>query len=170
MLAFAACWIVIGTISAILFSSAGPIFFDQVVPGSEQPYAEAMEYLTTVHGEHDLFMFTVRDLLWQAYQNDDSSTMAKGISAMPSMHVSLAFLLALFGWRKHRLAGLGYTVFAILIGIGSVHLLWHYAVDGYVAVVLTLIIWKLSGAVARRMAIAPAARDLRGLEPETALT
>ena len=33
------------------------------------------------------------------------------------------------------------TAFAVIIQIGSVHLGWHYAVDGYIGASLTLAVW-----------------------------
>jgi hypothetical protein len=35
--------------------------------------------------------------------------------------------------------------------IGSVHLGYHYAVDGYVSVAVTSFVWISAGALARRM-------------------
>jgi hypothetical protein len=35
----------------------------------------------------------------------------------------------------------------VLIMIGSVHLGWHYAVDGYASVLTIPLIWKLSGMI-----------------------
>lgn len=70
--------------------------------------------------------------------------------AMPSMHVAIAVLLALFGWRLNRWAGAALTLFALLIMVGSVHLGWHYAVDGYVSAVVGIGIWYAVGWVQRR--------------------
>ncbi|WP_191600827.1 phosphatase PAP2 family protein [Marinomonas algicola] len=38
---------------------------------------------------------------------------------------------------------LGYIAwaYALIIMVGSVHLAWHYALDGYFALILTTIIW-----------------------------
>ena len=64
---------------------------------------------------------------------------------MPSMHVSVAFLFALFGWHVSRWLGIVATIYCVVILLGSVHLGYHYAVDGYVAIVATFIIWITAG-------------------------
>jgi hypothetical protein len=69
---------------------------------------------------------------------------------MPSMHVGVAVLLAIFGWKRHRLLGLGFSAFALVIFLGSIHLGFHYAVDGYVAAIMVVVIWWISGRIARR--------------------
>jgi hypothetical protein len=65
---------------------------------------------------------------------------------MLSVHVATAVLFALAGWvqtaPRHRLTG-----YALVIQIGSVHLGWHYAVDGYFSAMLTYLIWKLADLV-----------------------
>ena len=38
--------------------------------------------------------------------------------------------------------GWSLSLFAAAIMIGSVHLAWHYAVDGYLAVLMTWGIWR----------------------------
>lgn len=70
------------------------------------------------------------------------------MSAMPSLHVGMAILFALVGWAHHRLLGLALAVFAVLTLIGAVHLAWHYAVDGYVAALVVIVLWPLSGRLA----------------------
>ena len=72
-----------------------------------------------------------------------------GIAAMPSMHVAGALLFALAGWRESRALGLLLTGYAVLILVGSVHLAWHYAVDGYVAALVTAFLWWAVGRYVR---------------------
>jgi hypothetical protein len=39
------------------------------------------------------------------------------------------------------------TAYAVIIFIGSVHLGWHYAIDGYLGIAGTWLIWKFAGFV-----------------------
>jgi hypothetical protein len=85
----------------------------------------------------------------QAAESGDAEAegkeMLNGISAMPSMHVAMSMLFALLAWNVHRLLGIAFTAFALAIAIGSVHLGWHYAVDGYASAIAMPLVWLAAG-------------------------
>ena len=132
-------WILLGTVAATVISSAGPCFFGRIT-GLADPYAPLMDYLHAVSKEHRLFAITAQDYLWRLYQ-EGRTDIGSGISAMPSMHVSMVTLYALLGWRRNRWLGAAFTAYAVLLFIGSIELGWHYAVDGYAAALGTGLIW-----------------------------
>ncbi|MEZ4483970.1 MAG: phosphatase PAP2 family protein [Syntrophotaleaceae bacterium] len=111
-------------------------YYAHVVPNSAGTYQPMLSYLRSIP---DLQATKFQDALWQAYGGGEFIPYG-GISAMPSMHVSIAVLLALIYTRYNKWIGLPFILFAILIQVGSVHLGWHYAIDGYV-LFLTLLIW-----------------------------
>ena len=150
VLSFIACWIVIGVVMATALSSAGPIYYGEVVPEAGHVYNDAMNYLLGVDEQSKMIMFDIRYLLWGSYTGEITDGKLRGISAMPSMHVSIAFLLMLFGLRLNKWFAIGYTTFFVLIFLGSIHLLWHYAVDGYVSIIVTFAIWKVAGYISKR--------------------
>jgi len=159
LLSFVLCWIVVGTVLATVFSSAGPVFYGRVT-GLDDPYAPLMRYLYTARESFPVWSLAVQEMLWNAYANRHM-VVGGGISAMPSMHVAIAVLFALLGWRIGRRAGIALTLFALIIQIGSVHLGWHYAIDGYVAAVTTMAIWFAVGRALRgsRRGTRPAPRN-----------
>ncbi len=153
-LAFVLVWIVLGNVGATLLSSAGPCFFGAIVGGSD-PYGPLMDYLRDVDAQHPLLALQIQGMLWHGYLNPELS-IVRGISAMPSIHVSMAFLMALLGWRINRLLGAALTIYLGAILIGSVHLGWHYAVDGYAGTIGTYAIWRAVGwTLARRDSAIP---------------
>ena len=52
-------------------------------------------------------------------------------------------IAARIGWKAGRAPGVLLTVFFLVILTGSVHLAWHYAVDGIAGCVVTALIWWL---------------------------
>lgn len=58
---------------------------------------------------------------------------AMGISAMPSMHNAISFLYVMAARRAKLPLRIAAVVFAGLVLVASVHLGWHYAIDGLVA-------------------------------------
>ena len=147
-LTYALSWVLIGTVSAIIFSSAGPCYYDHIVKGDDL-FSPLMNYLHTANESFHLKSIDIQKLLWSAY-NGRETGLVKGISAMPSMHVSMSFIFALLGWRVNRIAGILFSIFALIIFLGSIHLGWHYASDGYVAIIMTTIIWYSTGFILKR--------------------
>ncbi len=143
MLSFVLSWTLLGNVMAMLFSSAGPCYYQHFVPGAD-PFAGLMHYLNDTNAKIPLLVLDVQNGLWQTYVSHGGSN-ALSISAMPSMHVASSTLLALLGWRLNRAAGIALTVFAVLIQLGSVHLGWHYAIDGYAGALGAWLIWTLCG-------------------------
>lgn len=147
LLAFALTWFVGGNIMATAASSAGPAFYG-ALGLSPNPYADLLAYLHSANESYPVFALKVQDMLWAAYTGKE--TAAAGISAMPSMHVATSVLFALMAWRVNRWAGVGLWVFAAVIMLGSVHLAWHYAIDGYVGALVAVGCWQGAGIIARR--------------------
>lgn len=143
LVSFIFCWIINSSILALVFSSAGPAFYGLLYPEYSDPYAGLMEYLQLVNGHYSIWALDVQDTLWQLYKADEMGVGA-GISAMPSMHVSIAWLLCLLSWQRGRIFAILGSLFLVCIFLGSVHLAWHYAVDGYLSIFTTTIIWRLS--------------------------
>lgn len=54
--------------------------------------------------------------------------------------------------ERNRWFGVTAWGYVMVILLGSVHLDWYYAVDGYVAIPGTLIIWQLTARVLRHYA------------------
>lgn len=148
LLSFLLTWMVLGSVLAMAFASGGPVYYGRLT-GLADPYAPLMNYLNMVNQQYPVWSLSVQDKLWTAYQAGGTD-FGSGISAMPSLHVATVVLFACLGWRTSRAAGIAYTLFAMAIMIGSVHLGWHYAIDGYVSAIAVLAIWWSVGWGLRR--------------------
>jgi hypothetical protein len=136
-------WFLLGNVAATLLSSAGPCYYAHVVSGSS-PFAPLLVSLSEINQAHPLHAIWLQDFLWTEYLKEGLSY-GQSVSAMPSMHVSMAALLVIATWNLSRWLGLVMLANAILILVGSVHLGWHYALDGYVAAIGTWLIWRGCG-------------------------
>ena len=151
LLAFLLCWIVVGSIAALALSSAGPAFYGRIVEGRDL-FAPLMERLAaqdavlSASGSGHLWALGTQEMLWR-YYTGDTTGLGAGISAMPSMHVAMATLMALSAQRIARPLGWLFRTYAVAILVGSVHLGWHYAIDGYVGAALAVLMWRLAGRV-----------------------
>jgi hypothetical protein len=145
-LCHALVWVVLGTVLAHLFASAGPCYYGAVV-GQPNPYQPLLDYLAQVDRIHPLKALEFQRIVWAAHNSGNDYWL--GISALPSLHVAVPTLFACAGWRTNRWLGAAVAVYALLTLIGSVHLAWHYAIDGYVSVVAVLLLWWVSGKLVR---------------------
>lgn len=156
LLSFVLVWIILGTVLAIALSSAGPVYYGRVTGLSDpfSPFMDVLRAADTALLENDgwwarIWALSLQDWLWQQYESGTLSP-GTGISAMPSLHVGIATLNALAAWRTHRIFGWIMIGYAAAIQIGAVYLGWHYAIDGYLSIVLTILIWKIVGHFAFR--------------------
>ena len=131
-------WILLGSFMAAALASAGPCYYE-AIHGHDGGFSPLMERLYALHEVKPLTAIILQENLLQAFQGIDGRF--EGVSAMPSLHIAQVVLLALLAQTYNRILGITAWVYAGLIFIGSVHLGWHYAVDGYVAAVATVSIW-----------------------------
>jgi hypothetical protein len=133
--AFAMVWIV-GSVLSVLIPSAGPIYYASVTGD-----AAAYGHLVVVLHTGPLLATTLQRDLWVAYA-EGGSGLVKGIAAFPSLHVAMPalYMVSARGVRERWLWG----VFLLLTLVGSIVLGWHYAVDGYAAIVLSMGCWWLA--------------------------
>lgn len=143
-----AVWVLVGGLAAWLLASAGPMYYPHFI-GPDRSFQALHDRIVELgailrtHGEV-LTAPLGHVYLMNRYQSGIYMP-GFGISAMPSVHVSMATLFAIGGFQLNRWIGWGFLAYAILIWIGSIHLGWHYASDGIVGAALTWAIWKWSG-------------------------
>ncbi|WP_374406025.1 phosphatase PAP2 family protein [Pelagerythrobacter sp.] len=140
-----ATWTVVGMVFATLLSSVGPCFVGPIL--GNQHFAEQMAYLHEADRIYPLAVLDVQQLLLDWHRSAEGG-FGRGITAMPSMHVALCWLYVLATWRIDRRIGLAFFAFFVAIQLSSVHLAYHYAVDGYLSVLLVTAIWFACGKVA----------------------
>ncbi|OED88479.1 hypothetical protein A1QE_07555 [Vibrio breoganii ZF-55] len=144
-------WIINGSILALAFSSAGPCFFEYVETSKN---ANFFIELTNLLEKHKLYFedkgywfgvpaTLMQDMLWNAYV-EDKTEIGVGISAFPSMHVSVCMYMWLVTKKYYKPFSVFLFIFLVLILLGSVHLGWHYAIDGYVSILTTYFIWRVT--------------------------
>jgi hypothetical protein len=155
LLSAMALWVISGNLIAIYFSSAGPCFFNHLGQDDALYFQPLMQHLAQSHAslqshgwQLGLPAVPLQHQLWHDYVTS-GGMFGGGISAFPSMHVAMAVSVALVASRLNRWLGGAAWLFALAIQIGSVHLGWHYAVDGYASTLLAIVFWKVSGRVIR---------------------
>ena len=144
-------WSVQGSLIAYWMPAAGPSLhalltrvptrFDALTAR----LAAQNQYLTA-QGAPGLYSIEYQHKLATLFGANDVA-IGGGISAMPSLHNAMAVLFACAAWALGPRLGALATVYAVVIWIGSIHLGWHYALDGVVACGLTILTWHAVGRV-----------------------
>ena len=129
-----------GSLGQYLAPSAGPVFYELLGLGDrfrELPVAPWMD--------------VTRSYLWADYLRSGGHV-GSGISAFPSLHVAMAVWIALvIRAYQPRFQAIGWAYFSMIL-LGSVHLGWHYALDGIAAVALAWFAWFAAKRITRRTA------------------
>lgn len=141
VLTFTLAWALVGNVVASTTVTAGPAFYG-LATGDYDRFAEIAGFLQSTHNTTAM----TQSYLW-AMHEAGTGGLGSGISAFPSMHVAVTTVCALFLSeydKRLRLPAWGYLA---IICLSSVYLGWHYAVDGYAAILMTVgIYWALRAA------------------------
>ncbi|MEP3050070.1 MAG: phosphatase PAP2 family protein [Erythrobacter sp.] len=140
-LSYLLSWTVIGGAMATWLASVGPCFVGPMLGDSR--FDDQMTYLYSANEQVPIMTLGVQEMLLEWF-NADADGLGSGITAMPSMHVAIAFLYWLAMRRISPKLGLLFGAFCLITWISSVHLAYHYAVDGLVSVVAVSLIWMTS--------------------------
>jgi hypothetical protein len=136
LISYTLCWILLGGVGAMLFSSVGPCFYEQFYGATD--FRPLMQNLI-----HAPISAEAQKYLLDSF---DTGNLGSGISAFPSMHVAIAVWEALvvrMAFRNRILTAAAWA-WVFVICVGSVHLGWHYAVDGIFAAAGAVCFWKVA--------------------------
>ena len=138
LMAHVVIWIVGGNALALIFSSAGPVYFERL--GYGDTFAPLMAHLEQVSQVTTVWALSVQEMVWENYLGGTNI----GISAMPSMHLATSTLMALYAFHHSRWLGRAMVVFVGIILLGSVYLGWHYAIDSYLGILVAVVGWRVA--------------------------
>ena len=145
LVTYFALWSVIGPAIHILLPAAGPVFF--------QPMGYGRRF-AGLHGISETR--EMADYLWTLYSSGGFGP-GSGISAMPSMHIASTTWIVICVWNFARRLLVPTAAAALLIGLLSIALGWHYVSDGLVGAAAALLCYRALLAVYSHRD-APAAR------------
>ncbi len=148
MVLFCTCWILLGNVLALAFSSVGPIYHDLLL--GDDRFSGLVSALET-SGIADSRLGQIQAFLWHDY-TEQAQTFGSGISAFPSLHVGMAMVIALYMTERSLYLLLPGLAFLAAVLFCSVYNGWHYAIDGYASIGVLATVWLLQK---RRAAPAP---------------
>lgn len=138
--AYGLSWLLAGVVLATLFSSVGPVYMERLT--GDPTFAPLMERLYVQNETAKILALESQEWLWEGYTLPDVAFY--GISAFPSLHLTIAAVCACLGFALNRVMGWLLAGFTFGILLASVHLGWHYAVDGIAGIGLALLFWRIA--------------------------
>ena len=145
LIAFCLNWTIGAVVLAIMLPAVGPAYMEELY--GDPMFKPLMDLLHQQSSIAQLKAVALQQTLWDGMTKPDVDPL--GISAFPSLHVAAAVNFACLGFAINRTAGWLLSAFAAIIMIGSVHLGWHYAIDGIAGIILAILFWHVSARVAR---------------------
>jgi hypothetical protein len=159
LIAYTVGWFALGVVAAVLFASAGPLFYDRLFGGDT--FAAMRK---TLQARGAWVAIAESDKMWASLASGKPGIVA-GISAVPSLHVAISFWMVLVARAYARRLVPFALIYMAVIWVGSVQLGWHYVSDGLAGVVGMAGIWWLAGKIDRKLAEGVGFEPTVGLHP-----
>ncbi|MBI1214207.1 MAG: hypothetical protein GC185_00140 [Alphaproteobacteria bacterium] len=150
-------WIIFGSVAATVFSSVGPLFVHDFFPKAPDIFADVSANLDRISAGSFFLAEEAREKLLTWTRNDVLFD-PNSLSAMPSMHVGIAFLIALYMKEIDRRLFAAAALFCALVFFATLYFGLHYAIDSYVAVAGVWAMWRATGRVLDRAGVPRDAR------------
>lgn len=163
-LSYVLSWTLVGGAMATWLASVGPCFVGPML--GDTTFDGQMAYLYAANEQVPIMVLPVQEMLLEWYGKAESG-LGSGITAMPSMHCAIAFLYWIAVRRIHKGWGAFFGVFFFITWVSSVHLAYHYAVDGLVSLLAVAAIWAVSQRVIKAWDRWLEARDQATLRTNT---
>ncbi|MEM7700691.1 MAG: phosphatase PAP2 family protein [Pseudomonadota bacterium] len=135
-------WTLIGGAMATWLASVGPCFVGPML--GDTRFDDQMAYLNAANEQIPIMTLPVQEMLLEWFAAAENG-LGSGITAMPSMHCAIAFLYWIAMRRISARWGAFFGIFFFITWVSSVHLAYHYAVDGLVSMIAVGALWKASG-------------------------
>ena len=134
---YCVAWVVIGNVFAFAGSSVGPVYYDALLGGDR--FGGLIASLTEM-GSFETKLGLTQQALWRLYE-EHRLLPGLGISAFPSVHVSVANVVALYLLERSRILAIpGFAFLAATLFL-SVYTGYHYALDGYFSILIVTGLW-----------------------------
>ena len=145
-IAFMMTWFLGTCVLGTVFSSVGPGMYGRFYVNEVDPFKPLMAWLQHTSQFYPIYSIDTMNKLWESYVQGKG--LISGISAMPSMHVgsSLLFVICAVATGRRWLIW-ATSIFCVAIFIGSIHLAWHYAADGYLGAAVAVFCWWIAGKI-----------------------
>lgn len=139
--------VLLGTVVAHVFASGGPVFLEGLT--GDGRFEPLLARLAGTDQRFPLHALVLQRGVWANYEAGGGAFWIS-MSAMPSIHVAAPAIFALAAGQVSRWMAAALWAFTLLTLVGSVHLGWHYALDGEVAIMSVVVIWVGAGLLTRR--------------------
>lgn len=137
LILYVVAWVGIGNIGALAGMSVGPVYYDRLLGGDR--FAELTQALQET-GVTQSAIGQIQQNLWMLYK-EQSQSIVSGISAFPSVHVSVTVVTALYMFERSKWLFAPAAVFYLSVLFISVFSGYHYAIDGYFSTAVIVGLW-----------------------------